>query len=259
MKRISLTTEEIESLETALIEFGGVVTFDQLSGLFDEERQYTRIRISKLVEQGWLKRIKKGIYVMADLSSRGSLSISNLAVVNVLVDEAYVSFENALQHHGLYDQLLSNINSVALKQYKTTSIDGITYNFIKTQEQFFYGWDRYDIDGQTVKIAAVEKALVDLIQFHRTRYSTDLVMEKLINFASDIRHQKLVEYALEANLTTRRILGFLMDCIDMDTGLIHASVVASSSVSSISNSNDERYNSKWRLNYDEYFEKYIHE
>lgn len=259
MKRISLTTDESEALESALIEFGSVVTFDQLSSLFDEDRQYSRIRIAKLVEQGWLKRIKKGVYVMADLSSRGSLSTSSIAVVNAMVEEAYVSFENALQHHGLYDQLLSTVNLVALKQYKTTTVDGITYNFVRTQQRYFYGWATYDIDGQTVKIADIEKALVDLIQFHRTRYSTDLVTEKLMTFTSDIQHQRLVDYALKANLTARRILGFLMDCIGMDTGEIHASVVDSSSVSSVSNSDDERYNSEWRLYYDPYFAKYVRE
>ena len=39
MKRISLTTDESEALDTALIEFGGVVTFDQLSSLFDEDHK----------------------------------------------------------------------------------------------------------------------------------------------------------------------------------------------------------------------------
>ena len=197
--------------------------------------------------------------MIADFSSRGSLSISSIAVVNAMVEEAYVSFENALQHHGLYDQLLSTINSVALKQYKATTVDGITYSFVRTQQRYFYGWETYDIDGQTVKIADIEKALVDLIQFHRTRYSTDLVIEKLMTFTSDIQYQRLVDYVLKANLTARRILGFLMDCIDMDTGEIHASSVDSSSVSSVGGSDDERYNSKWRLYYDPYFAKYAHE
>ena len=135
MKRISLTADEIENLENAFIQFGNVVTFDQLSSFFDEARQYTRIRINKLVKQGWLTRIKKGVFVINDLSSRGSLSISHKAIVNILVENAYISFESALQHHGLYDQLLTSINSVSLKQYKSTIIERITFNYIKTQQR----------------------------------------------------------------------------------------------------------------------------
>ena len=259
MKRISLTTGELEALETALIQYGNVITFDQLSYFFDEDRQYTRIRINKLVKQGWLKRIKKGVFVISDLSSRGSLSISHKAIVNVLVQEAYISFETALQHHGLYDQLLTSINSVSLNQFKSTTIERITFNFIKTQQRYFYGWEIYDIDGQSVKIAHIEKALIDLIQFHRTRYSTDLVLEKLSEFRSGVSQQRLIEFGLKANLTTRRILGFLMDCVGLDAGQLLASVLECQSVSSISKTEDNRYNHKWKLYYDRHFERYLNE
>ncbi len=259
MKRISLTTSESEILESALIQYGNVVTFDQLSNFFDEDRRYTRIRINKLVKQGWLKRVKKGVFVISDLSSRGSLSISHKAIVNLLVQEAYISFETALQHHGLYDQLLASINSVSLKQYKSTTIDNTIFNFIKTQQRYFYGWEIEDIDGQSVKIAHIEKALIDLLQFHRSRYSTDLVLEKLSEFKSDISHRRLTEYALKANLTSRRILGFLMDYVEMDNKEILTSVNNRSSVAFISNTEDSKYNHKWQLYYDRYFERYLNE
>ncbi len=258
MKRISLTPVELEVLETAMIEFGAVVSFDQLRSLLDEDVQYSRIRISKLVKQGWLKRIKKGVFVISDLSTRGKLSISPNAIVNVLVEEAYISFEMALQYYGLYDQLLTNINSVALKQYKATVIDGYTYTFTKTQQRFFYGWDVQRIDGQLVKIASLEKALIDLIQLHRGRYSTDLVLEKLDTFRDDIDQEKLIDFVLKANLTTQRILGFLLDCVGMKSDRIYSAVENRRSVSSISNSENNMYNHKWKIYYDQHFEKYIH-
>jgi predicted transcriptional regulator of viral defense system len=259
MKRISLTEDELESLETALIEFGSVVTFDQLSSLFQEDRQYTRKRISKLVKQGWLKRIKKGVFVISDFSSRGTLPFSHLAVVNILVEEAYISFESALQYHGLYDQLLHQVNAISLSSYKTTTIDSITYKFIKTQTRYFYGWETHDINGQTIKIAIVEKALIDLLQFHRSLYSTDVVLEKLYTFQNDVQYERLVAYTLKANLTTRRIMGLLMDIAGMDSDKLHASVLKRQSVSSISHSENSLYNHKWKLYYDPHLEKHFHE
>ena len=241
MKRIFLTKDELEAIETALIEHGAVVTFDQLSSLFHENRQYLRKRINKLYKQGWLKRVKKGVYVISDLSTRGTLAISHKAIVNILVEEAYISFETALQHHGLYDQLLTSINVVSLNQYKSTTIDRITYNFIKTQQRYFYGWNTHDIEGQMVKIASIEKALIDLIQFHRNRYSTDLVLEKLRTLNHEILHNRLVEYTLRANLTTQRIMGFLLDCSNLDSSHLHEAVKNRQSVSSITNSENNQY------------------
>jgi predicted transcriptional regulator of viral defense system len=259
MNRINLTETDLAVMENAMIEFGAVVTFDQLVSLCNEDRKYANKRINKLTKQGWLKRIKKGVFALSDLSSRGMLAISHKAVVNHLVDEAYISFEAALQHHGLYNQLLSSINSIALKQYQTTVIDGMSYNFIKTQPEYFYGWDTYTIDGQSVKIASVEKALIDLVQFHRSRYSTDLVLEKLTDDSDNIEYQKLVEYILKANLTTRRIMGFLMDCAAMETSMIYLSTAKKTSTSSISSSEHNRYNSKWRIFYDRHFSQYTQE
>ncbi len=259
MKRISLTEFELEMLETAQIEFGAIVTFEQLLSLVDEDVIYTRKRISKLVNQGLLMRIKKGVFVISDLSTRGGLSISHYAIVNALVEKSYLSFETALQFHGLYDQLLANIVAVSLTRFKTSTIDGYAYKFVNTGEKYFYGWDTYIIDGQQVKIADVEKALLDLLQFHRTLYSVDLVLEKLNTFKEDIDQQKLIQYALRANLTTRRIMGFLMDCATFDTEKLHLSIQDKSSVSYISDSDQNQYNHKWKLYYDQYFEQYLPE
>jgi len=258
VKRIGLTADELENLETALIEYGNVVTFEQLNGLFNEARTYLRKRISRLVSEGWLKRVKKGTYVLSDLSTRGRLSIAHTAIVNVLVDEAYISFENALQHHGQYDQLLNSINAISLQRYKTTTIDKITYNFVNTKEKYLYGWDIYDIDGQAAKIARAEKALIDLIQFHRSRYSTDLIIEKLLAFQNDLDHQLLIEYAQLSNLTTQRILGFLLDITKLDSSQLEMVVSNRQSVSSITNSKNNIYSNKWMLYYDSYFSKYTH-
>ena len=257
MKRVSLTEQETELLENALIEFGAVVTFSQLRSFLDEDVAYARRRISKLVKQGLLVRIKKGVFVISDLSTRGSLAISHNAIVNRLVEDAYISFEMALQYLGFYDQLLTHINAVSLTRYKSSTIDGYTYNFITTQKKYFYGWETYIIDGQEVKIASAEKALIDLLQFHRTRYSTDLVLEKLNAFKEDIDQQTLIAYALKANLTTQRILGFLMDCTRLDSSQLHLTVEEKSSVSAISNSANNLYNHKWKLYHDRHFSKYI--
>ena len=256
MKSIGLTEEELEVLNSALVRYGAVVTFDQLADLFNNQREYLRKRISKLSKQGWLKRIKKGIFVISDLSSRGTLSISHYTVTNILVENAYISFESALQYHGLYDQLLTKISSVSMKQYKDTVIDGYTYTFAKTKQDYYYGWQTHQIDGQSVKIACIEKALIDLIQFHRNRYTIDLVLEKLINFKDDINPNQLVNLSLKANITTQRITGFLLDCLQLNADQLFIAVKNKKSTSKITNSENNLYNSKWKLYYDKYFSKY---
>ena len=48
-----------------------------------------------------------------------------------------------------------------------------------------------------------------------------------------------------------------MDFASLDSSDIHASVVNSQSVSSISVSENNQYNHKWKLYYDKFFEQYF--
>jgi len=257
MNRSAINESEFNVLADAIVEYGNVVTFDQLLQFFDKDIKYTRKRISRLVKQGWLTRIKRGLFAISDLSTRGSLSIDHRAVVNILVKNAYISFQSALQFHGMFDQLLSGLRSISLERHKKREIRGFEYKFIYTQNKYYYGWQKYDIDGRELKIADIEKALIDMIQFHRTIYSTDIVMEKLINYQDEIDSEKFLSFLLKSNLVTRRIFGFLFDCVGMDTEQLLNSVADGKSVSSISNSKSNIYNHKWKLYYDQYFKKYI--
>ena len=243
--------------ETALARYGAVVSFEQLSEVFREERPYLRKRISQFARKGWLFRIKKGVYIISDLHSRGSLSISQYVVVNLLVEPAYVSFEPALQYHGLYDQLLGRVTSVATKQFQDKDIDGYTFSFIKTIPAYFYGWETYPMDSQSVKIASREKALIDLIQYHRSRYSVDLVIEKLSNFTHEFDLDKLIEFSLQSTIATQRILGFVLDCLKLDSEKLTQALRKHHGTSKITDSDDNVFNSKWRLYYDRYFERYV--
>jgi predicted transcriptional regulator of viral defense system len=258
MISIGITEEELENLEIILTRRGALVSFDQLAEMFIEDRQYLRKRISKLARKGWLFRIKRGLYVISDLHSRGTLSISQYSIVNALVDQAYISFESALQYHGYYDQLLNKVSSIATQQYQDKVIDGwYTFSFVRTLPEYFYGWETHQIDGQAVKIASKEKALIDLIQFHRNRYSIDLVLEKLGNYRNEFDLELLIALCLKTNTTVKRILGFVLDCLKLDSSRLYKALHTSKGTSRITDSADNLYNSKWRLHYDRYFERYV--
>src|SRR4051812_20499939 len=102
MKSSILTQQDSKLLEDAMIRYGDVASFEQLAALSGLARAYARKRISHLVRQGWLVRLKKGVYSFADLSSRGSVRLSQYTLAQLLVADSYVSFEAALQYHGCY-------------------------------------------------------------------------------------------------------------------------------------------------------------
>lgn len=253
-----LSSRQSELLENLIAKHGTIVTFDDILAESEAWWDYKQSKnlITKLVKHGWLIRIKKGLYVISDLSNRGFLSLSSYVVANLLVQNSYVSFESALHHYGMFDQLTNTIISVSLKTYKTTQIQNIEYRFVKTKSDYYFGWHEVNIDQTTARIATAEKALIDMIHFHRSTYTIDLVIEKLREHKNDLDFSKLNEYAGKMSMTTIKTFGFMFDLLKIDSAqLLKHTKQTKSAHRMISSAHD--FNAKWRLYYDTYFDKYL--
>lgn len=257
MKYTILTSKDSELLEQLIAKYGKVVTINEIEAEAISAWDYQQIhnRIQKLVKNGWLIRIKRGLYTITDLSSRGFLSISPYVVANLLVAESYVSFEAALSYWGYFDQFTNQFTSISLKQYKETELESIRYRFIKTQQKLYTGWESVEIENISTKIALAEKALVDMIHYRTGKYVSDLVIEILHRDGTTLDMAGLVQFALLASQKTIKIFGFLFDLLGMNSDQLHHALSGSRSTHWMCSS-DKTFNARWRLYHDGYFEKY---
>ena len=257
MKQTVLTTNQSELLENLIAGYGQIVTIDQI---YKEARanwdlQQTKNLVVKLVRNGWFIRIKRGLYVISDLSNRGFLSLSPYVVANLLVNESYVSFESALSYHSMFDQLTNKVISVSKTKYKTTSLNNIQYDFLNVKNKYFFGWQELTIDNQTVRIAYAEKALVDMIHFHRSKYSVDLVIEKIKEHQNSLDMKRLNEYISKMSIVTIKTFGFIFDLLGISSDRLYK-LVKENNMTLKMLTDYTKFNAKWRLYYDEYFDKY---
>jgi predicted transcriptional regulator of viral defense system len=256
MKQTILNTKQGTLLENLIVKYGQIVTsdqiYDQAEGLWDQ--QGTKKVITKLTRNGWLIRVKRGLYAISDLSNRGFLSLSPYIVANLLVKDSYVSFESALSYHGMFDQLTNRTISISRVQYKTVLLQSFEYSFVTVKEDWFFGWQEVTIDNKTVRIAVPEKALIDMIQFHKSKYSIDVVVEKLTLYKDSLDLQKMTEYLGKMSITTIKIFGFLFDLLGINSNNLYNQVKLRGTHWILSG--DTKFNAKWRLYYDDYFEKY---
>lgn len=257
MKQTILSTKQSELLENLIIKHSQIVTFKQIlneaKNIWDYKQ--TKNLITKLVINGWLIRIKKGLYAISDLSSRGFLSLSPYNVANLLVTDSYVSFESALQQHGMFDQLTNKTFSVSIKKYKTVTLNSTEYSFIKTKPEYYFGWQEILIDNQNTRIATAEKALIDIVNFHKSQYTIDLVIEKLLEHKKDLDLDLLNKYLAKFSSTTIKIFGLIFDLISINSDELYKTVKDKRSTHWML-PNDTKFNAKWRLYYDPYFDKY---
>jgi predicted transcriptional regulator of viral defense system len=257
MKQTALSLKQSELLENLIVKYGQIVTSDQI---FKEAERFWDYRqaknlVTKLVKNGWLVRIKRGLYTISDLSSRGFLTLSPYVVANLLVPHSYVSFESALQHYGMFDQLTDKTISVSLKMYKAVSLNSMEYSFVKTKPEYYFGWQDIQVDNQTAKVASPEKALIDIVNFHKSQYSIDLVIEKLMEHNKDIDMARLTDYVGKFSTTTIKIFGLVFDLLGIDSDELYSLTKIKQGTNWMI-PGDSKFNAKWRLYYNPFFDKY---
>jgi len=254
-KTTILSLKEADLLEKLIVKFGIIVTFENILTTTKVRltRQETKNLIMKLVKNGWLIRIKRGLYTISDLSSRGFMNISPFVIANRLDSESYVSFAWALQYYGFFDQFVKDIVSVSLKTHRGLSLQHIEYKYIKTKPDLFFGWNEAQMESFKVRIATPEKALIDMVNFHKSLYSIDLVIEKLANHKDDLDIKQLTEYLKKFPITTIKIFGFIFDLLKIDSSALHLMIKNKSSTHRMLKAGT-KFNSKWRLYYDKHFD-----
>ncbi len=218
MKRTSvskslLTQTQAEIIDATSVKYGEIITFEQILNLFGQyySRAYLKRIMSQLVKNGWLVRLKKGEYFVTDLSNLGATSLSVYFIANYYVQDSYVSFGQALQYHGMYDQLLATVTSVSLKQHKDVILDGIAYRYIKTQDKYYFGYEGVRVDGRIVRVASAEKALIDMLQFHRTTGAVNIVAEKMMTHHHDLDFDLLARYLARSPHIVRKLFDSILD------------------------------------------------
>jgi len=137
-------------------EFDYQVLLDALS-----DYKHPRDRITKLLRQGTIIRVKKGLYVFGDQDRKGPIHKEILA--NLIYGPSYVSREYALQYHGVIPERVEVVTSVTTNRSRDfpTPVGRFNYKSIPVLA-FRSGVERVEYDQGRFYLQAIpEKALVD--------------------------------------------------------------------------------------------------
>ena len=109
-----------------------------------------------------------------------------------------------------------------------------------------------NIEGYRAQIAELEKIFLDYLYFRKDTYSFHIFWEKINLGRSEIDFGKMIEYAMEYPVTTKRKLGFLLDRLGENTKILIDSLHKKGYSHLTKNSN--KFNNKWRIYYEDQFD-----
>lgn len=135
----------------------------QILSKYLKDLKKPRDKVSALVAEGKIVRIKKGLYVFGEKWRLSPLRLEVIA--NLLYGPSCVSFEYALTHYGLLAERSFTVTSLTLGDSKTfeTPLGVFEYRAID-REKFKAGIEYRDLQEEGgYFIACREKALIDLI------------------------------------------------------------------------------------------------
>ncbi len=142
------------------IKFISEMDYQYLTSLFSGYSN-PRVQIGKLLREGKIIRIKKGLYIAGHESSD---SFSSEILANLIYGPSYISLEYALSWHGLIPERVKTVASMTPKRKKhfVTPIGEFDYHYLSV-EKYSVGMMQVPVgEGQRVALMATpEKALAD--------------------------------------------------------------------------------------------------
>lgn len=135
----------------------------QLLANYLKDLKKPRDKVSSLLIEGKIVRVKKGLYVFGEDWRRSLLSLEMIA--NLVYGPSCISFEYALNHYGLIAERSTVITSLAIGDSKTfqTPIGTFEYRAID-RDKFKVGIEYRNLGKEGgYFIASREKALADLV------------------------------------------------------------------------------------------------
>ena len=162
-----MQNNDLMQLEKKLSSLGGVpLTHGALVSMLKEYRS-PNDKIVRLIDEGWLVSIKKGLYVASPY--RTTIPISTPLVANLLYGPSYVSMDYALYHYGIIPERVVEVTSMTTRRGKVYDLPIGRFSYTHSPLDFYpVGIDRIENTDKTgFLMASREKALCDKLVFTR--------------------------------------------------------------------------------------------
>lgn len=159
-----------------------------------------RDAVTRLLSEGVIIRIKKGLYCFGEVHRRSPLCLESIA--NLLYGPSYVSLEYALSYHGLIPERVFTVTSVTSRRSREfeTPLGRFSYRML-SPGRFAVGQIIEAGTESPFLIACAEKALVDKVWTDR-RFDGRRIPEFGQYLTEDLR----IEPATLADLDATRMI-----------------------------------------------------
>ncbi len=193
-----------------------LVTMDDVMKTLSVDRQAAAKVLSRWREQGWLKRVRRGIYaaIPLDVSATEQVLKDPWVLVPALFAPGYIGGWTAAEYWDLTEQLFRSIFVFTARPFRTkeSTSQGVTFTLKRIPEDALFGLKTVWRGQARVSISDKHRTIVDLLADPATGGGIRHVVRCLQNYlrGADADADMLIRYANKlGNGAVFKRLGFL--------------------------------------------------
>lgn len=156
-----------DRLAAVLREAGGLVTVQAAARALDLEPRAAAKILARWAEQGWLKRLRRGLYapIPIDALSSAQTLENPWVLVPRLFAPGYVGGWSAAEHWGLTEQIFRDVCVLTARPFrrKREAIEGTTFALHRISERALFGTVPVWIGRTRVAVSDQPRTLVDML------------------------------------------------------------------------------------------------
>lgn len=161
--------------------------------LFDESTSTSQTALNRHNNQGLVHQLKQGVYCLTEHYRR--VDPHPFVVANRLYDPSYISGLTILNHDELVTDIVQVTESMTNRranQYET-SVGSFDYYHLPN-ERFQFGTELIRLQGQTIRRAQPEKALLDFAYTRSGQWTMDRVESMRFQSLDKLNPDRLSDY-----------------------------------------------------------------
>lgn len=208
-----------------------VFTTEQLrQSLRDDELPTDKLAqlLHRLTQRGWLKRLKRGLYALADPFL--SEPLRELEIGTALIFPSALSHWTAWHYHGLTEQIprdvfLLTTTEVELPRQRDRArhefeLQGIRYRFTRVPPEQFFGVIRPWVDQVRLSITDLERSVLDGFLKPEFCGGLDEVLGSLEGQLHRLELERLVAYALRIGPPAAQRVGWALEHLGTPSSIL---------------------------------------
>ena len=183
-----------------------VFSINDVTKILYKDSNYCKVFLNRLEKRKLIVKLERNKYVLP--------SQDPLLVASSIIFPCYISFISAYYFYNITTQIPKTIFVFSKKQRKDLLYEGVRIKFVKFSPQRFFGYKRENLNGKTIFIAEIEKAILDSIFLpqYTSIHETWLALKE-----GEIKEERIIEYTkrMNSNALAKR-LGYLLELNGID-------------------------------------------